>query len=325
MATNNNSRLRLFYLIEILTMYTDEYNFLTIEEITEKLKEYGYDVTKRTVLADIKIINSTTVKVVSVSKPEKGYYLAKSYSQYAIHLILEAVFSSDSLSESDMKYIVNYLKRNICLPTLDLILSTTQNYNAHSPRKEISSDVLHSLRTAIKSKTQIQITVSRPDLGDCFSDDETFETVTVNPLKIAVAYRATSLIFSCSESPTKVEYINLSRIKSAETTAKNAVLTEYDPKLVVNCFDGNRSKVSYSSTEWLVLRFKNKYIELIENHFSSPVKFRKDEKEGYCVAKALTAVNTELLGWLFIHSDKIEILSPGFLIELFEEKGKNFK
>ena len=325
MAADHNARTRLLCLVEILTMYSDEYNILSIDEITAKLKEYGYDVQKRTVLSDIKAINSTMIKIISVSKPQKGYYLAKSYSQYAIHLILEAIFSSDSLSESDMKYITNYLRRNTCLPTLDLILSTTQNFNALSPKRDVSSDVLYSLRTAIKNKKQIHLVVSRIVPGDRFSNAEKLESITVNPLKIGVAYGATALVFTPAGNSDDAKFINLHRIKSAEISEADASVTDFDPKAILNFFDGNRSKVSYASTEWLVLRFKNEHVELIENHFSSPVQFRKSEKEGYCVAKALTAVNTELLGWLFIHRDKIEILSPSFLIELFEEKGKIFK
>lgn len=325
MAQEQNARARLLCLVEILTMYSDEFNILSIEEIAEKLKEYGYDVSVRTILSDIKAVNLTTLKIISVSGPKKGYYLAKSYSQYAIHLILEAIFSSDFVSENDIKYIANYLKRNTCLPTLDLVLGTTRNLNAISPKREFSIDVLRSLRFAIRDKKKVELVVSRIVPGDSFSQAETLETLTVNPLEIAISYGSTALVFVRSENQESAEFINLHRIKSVEATNEKAFSFDYDPKTLVNYFDGYRSKSSFHSTEWLILRFKSEYTELIENHFSSPVSFRKSAKEGYCVAKALTAINLDLLGWLFIHRDKIEIVSPQFLIDLFEEKGKNFK
>ena len=73
MATEQNARARLLYLVEILTMYSDEFNVLSMDEIIKKLNEYGYDVSARTILSDIKAINTTPVKVVSVSTPKKGF------------------------------------------------------------------------------------------------------------------------------------------------------------------------------------------------------------------------------------------------------------
>lgn len=324
--TDHSAKTRLLCLVEILTMYSDEFNIMTTSEIVDKLTEYGFSVQKRTVLSDIKAINETSQKIIGVSKPKKGFYLAKSYSQYAIHLILEAVFSSDSLSESDMEFVKNYLKGNTCLPTLNLILGTTQNVDAISPRHDFSLDVLHNLRTAISNKKMVNLVVSRIVPGDRFSSAEKLEKITVSPIKIAVARGSTVLVFSESEKASaETRFISLHRIKSAEITCRNTHAFEFDPKTVLNYFDLRRSKVSYSSTEWLVLRFKTEYAELIENQFSSPVQFRKSEKEGYCIAKTLTAVNTELVGWLLIHGDKVEIVSPNFLGELLKEKSKNYK
>lgn len=325
MAAEQNARARLLCLVEILTMYSDEFNILSIEEIAEKLKEYGYDVSIRTIISDIKAVNMTTVKIISVSTPKKGYYLAKSYSQYAIHLIVEAIFSSDFISENDIKYIANYLKRNTCLPSLDLVLETTKNLNAISPKREFSIDVLRTLRTAIKEKKKVKLVVSRIVPGDSFSESEKLEDVIVNPLKIAVSYGSTALVFVRDKLQEAAEFINLHRIKFAEAIVEEAYNYDFDTKSLINYFDGHRAKSSFHSTEWILLRFKSEFTELIENHFSSPVLFRKSAKDGYCVAKALTAINLDLLGWLFIHRDKIEIVSPQFLIELFEEKGKNFK
>ena len=58
-------------LIEILTLYTDECNLLTTDEIIDRLGEYGYDVTRRTVLSDLKELNRTSFKVICVNSPAK--------------------------------------------------------------------------------------------------------------------------------------------------------------------------------------------------------------------------------------------------------------
>lgn len=320
---NTNSRTRLLCLVEIMTMYSDEQNILSIEEICDWLSEYGYKVSKRIVLSDIKLINSTELKVVYVNKPKKGYYLAKCYTQSAIRLIIEAIFSSDMLSEDDIKYIIKYLRRNTCLPSLDLVLKTTVNLNSLSPKREIDSDVLSNLRIAVRDKKQTELTVSRIIPGDCFSNAEKHETVIVNPIFIAVSGGAVALVFTRIDSPEKAEFINIPRIKSASVLDSLAIEFTNDFVNVVNYFDGRPAKSSLAKTAWLFIKFKAEDIEIVENQFSSPVQFRKDDQEGYYIAKVLTVIDTELIGWLFIHSDKIEILAPKGLKELFSEKTKN--
>ena len=323
MAGNTNARTRLLILVEILTMYSDENNILSIDEISEHLRDYGYEVSRRNIIADIKAINTTPIKIINVSKPKKGYYIVKIFSQDAVRLILEAIFSSDILSEDETEYIKKYLRRNTCIPTLDLILSTTLNLNSYVQKRNTSSETLNSLRQAIRDKKRTVLTVSRSIHGDTFSDARKFETVTVNPIVLSVADGNVSLIFTREGSPKKAEFINLPRIEKADILQQEA--TEFTDDLVsaTSYFDGSQSEVSYYFNEWLIIRFKAEYIELIENRFNPPIQYRKDETEGYCNAKVYTVFDDKLLGWLFALADKVEIVAPQKIKQMFEEKAKN--
>ena len=183
MAEVLSSRTRLLSLVEIMTMYSDEQNIISIDEICEKLTEYGYEASKRNVLADIKVINTTPVKIIQVNKPKKGYYLAKSFSQAAINMILEAVYSSPLLSEDNCSYIENYLRRNTCLATLDLILDTTSHFRSVAPQRRSCIDALYHIRLAIRDKKQTVITIARTVVGDSFSQSELYEELAINDSK----------------------------------------------------------------------------------------------------------------------------------------------
>lgn len=309
--------------MEIMTMYSDEHNILSIEEICDSLRDYGYEVSKRNVLADIKAINSTPIKLVSVSKPKKGYYIAKSFSQEAISLILESVFSSDLLTENDVEYIKKFLRRCTCVPTVDLVFNTMINLNQLPSTRKMLSDALNSLRYAIKDKKQAVISVSRAIPGDNFSEARQVESITVNPIVLAVTNGTVALVFTQPESPKKAEYIHISRIEDAAVVDREAAEFTDDLTSAVNYFSCKPSKLSLTEKDWLLLRFKTEDIDIIENHFHYPVQFRKDDKEGYCIAKVFTVIDYSLVGRLFTLSDKIEILSPAGLKKLFEEKAKN--
>ncbi len=320
---NTNARTRLLCLVEIMTMYSDEQHILSIEEICDWLHDYGYAASKRNILADIKAINTTPIKIISVSKPKKGFYIAKYFSQDAIRLILESVFASDLLTEKDVEYIKKYLHRFTCIPTLDLILNTTINLNSLSPKRKVSGEAVHNLRLAIRDKKQAEITVHRAVPGDTFSETRKTETLTVNPIVLAVNNKSVSLVFTNINSPKKAEFVNTHRIESVKLL--NSESTEFADDLTgaVNYFDSRSLSTNKTAKDWIFIRFKAEDVELVENRFNSPIQLRKDDSEGYYVAKVFTPIDDSLIGWLFTLSDKIEIIAPSSLKELFEKKAKN--
>ncbi len=306
-----------------MTMYSDELNIISIDEICDKLSEYGYEVTKRMVVADIKIINTTPVKIIQVNKPKKGYYLAKSFSQPAINMALEAVFSSPLLSEENCSYIENFLRRNTCNETLDLILNTTEHFRSCMPQKTSCINSLYSIRVAIRDIKQVKITVARTVIGDSFSQAEIFETLTVNPIKITACNGISAFVFTRAETPEKAEFVNIPRIRSADITDVTSKKFNGDIFSAVNVFTSEKIYCNAREPEWIMLKFKEEHAEFIRNCFSSPVYFRKSGEEGYCLAKLLTVIDSSLVGILFTHSDKIEIMKPDSLRDFFNSKINN--
>ena len=323
MAEVLSSRTRLLSLVEIMTMYSDEHTIMSIEEICDKLAEYGYEASKRNVVADIKVINTTPVKIIQVNKPKKGYYLAKSFSQAAINMILEAVYSSPLLSEENCSYIENYLRRNTCLQTLDLILDTTAHFRSCQPQRKSCINALYNIRTAIRDKKQTEITVAETVVGDSFSQSEMFETITVNPIKVTACNGISALVFTRADSPDKAEFINLPRIRSAEITETPSEKFGGDLFSAVNMFTGEKIYCNARDPEWILIKFRQENTEFIRNCFPSAVYFRKAEEEGYCLAKLMCVIDYNLTGLLFTHSDKIEIIKPDKLRDFFITKLSN--
>jgi len=325
MPENTNARTRLLCLVEIMTMYSDEHNILSIDEICKHLSDYGYAVTKRNVVSDIKAVNTTPIKIISVSKPKKGYYISKFFSQEAISLILESVFTSDLLTENDVEYIKKYLRICSCEATLDLVFDTMITLNPLPSTRKKLSGALNTLRHAIKEKKQVSLKISRAVPGDTFSDARQVETITVNPIVLAVANETVVLVFTRLKTPQQAEYLHISRIEDATMLRKSAAEFTGDLNGVVNYSGVTPEKLNYAERKWLLLRFRTEDIDLIENRFNYPVQFRKDEEDGYCIAKVETVIDYSLVGWLFTQRNKIEILSPAGLKELLEEKNENIQ
>lgn len=309
-------------LVEILTIYSDEYNIISAEEIIAHLAEYGHDVTKRILISDIKALTDSNFTIVRVSTPKKGYYLAQNYS--APHLALKAAYSSAILRADEAKYLEQFVKDNTCLASWGLIKDTTERFNIKASEDNLSLDNIYSLMLSIKNEKQVSLTVSRIVPGDRFSESEAEEQLIVNPLKLGISNYSVSLIFTNPLTPSKAEYIPLRRIKAIKPL--NSVQNNRYTGSMKNCtgyFDFMPSKPCTAKSDWLILRFRTEDVELIDSALSLPIQFRKDPEEGFCNAKLFTVFDDRLLGCLLRIRDKIEIISPDSIAEiLFPEKEK---
>lgn len=324
MADTNNARTRLVALVEIFLLNTDDYNVLSVEEIQSKLAEYGYDVNRRTVLADIKALNTTPFKVVSVSKPKKGYFLTKSHSETSLHLIMEAIYSSESMSAETIREIEKNIKRLSCIPTFELLKKSTKNIAPLIERSNYSQEVLHHLRLAIIDRKQIRMTYTKLIPGDSFSVPSATDSVIVNPIRVAVTKTCLALTFVRDDTPDKLEFINLDRIAGIETLDETCLDYEGNLADAVNFFSGIVTQAKRRVPEWLFLKFRNEVAETVENNFEHKVEFKKAPEEGYCIAKVYTVLDERLIGWLLHMGRKIEIIGPKSLEEYFREKIKEF-
>lgn len=322
MAENRSARTRLLTIVDILKVYSNESNVLSIEEICTHLEKYGYEATKRNVVADIKSINTTPYKIIYVTKPKKGYYLVRDFTLSAAESLMTAVYSSERLSESDRKNARNALQRILSLPTNELLLSTTERVSPDIPHESLSWENIMSLRAAVFRKKKVRITVSLTEIGDSFDSVEDEEFLTVTPVKIAISPNSTLFVFTNGDS-SQAFCIHLCRIRKVEILNDDAEDFTGNIDDAIGYFSGTVIKNRHKTAKWVFLRLKTEDAELVRNYFDAPVKLRKDDVEGYCIAKVFTVLDERFIGWLLCYGDKIEIIAPNGLRDYFAGLIKN--
>lgn len=322
MAENKSARTRLLAIVDILKVYSNESNVLSIEEICNHLEKYGYEATKRNVVDDIKNINSTPYNVICVTKPKKGYYLVRDFTLSAAESLVTAVYSSERLSEPDRNNAVNALQRILSLPTNELLLRTTERVSHDTPHEPHSRENMTSLRAAILRKKKVRITVSVTSIGDSFDSAEKEEHLTVSPVRIAVSPNTTLFVFTNGES-SQAYCIHLCRIRKVEILNDDAEDFTGNIDDAIGYFSGTVIKNRHKIANWVFLRLKTDDAELVRNYFDAPVSLRKDDVEGYCIAKIFAVLDERLIGWLLCYGDKLEIIAPKGLRDYFVGLIKN--
>ncbi len=319
MAENNNARTRLLILIDILRLHSNEGNVLSIEEICSYLEEYGYHVTKRNILADIKLINTTPHEIIYVTKPKKGYYIAREFTLSSVDALLTAIYSNEKLTLEERKSAESVLDKILSLPTRELLVSTTARASADIPHEPASWENIMLLRKAIHKKKKAKITFTVTCLGDSFSTPEKEETLAVNPVKIVISPNSTLFVFTQADN-SNAECMHLCRIKTVEVLDEDAEVFNGDYANAVGYFTKTVIKNRHNVADWVLLKTKVEDIEFVRNFFDSPVRFRKSETEGYCYAKVFTVLDERFIGWLLCFVDRIEVVAPQELKDYFADR-----
>lgn len=309
MADSRSARVRLLVLLDILKVYSNEANVLSLDEICEHMEHYGFVVTKRAVLSDIKTLNTTPYKVIYVTKPKKGYYIIRNFTLAAADSFMTAVYSSEMLSASERMNAEKTMQRILSIPTHDLLMSTTEKVSVEVPHEPASWDILMALRVAISRKKKVEISYTVTCPGDSFTSAEKEESMTVNPVRIAISSNTTLFVFTENGSSC-AKCMHLCRVKSVNVLDDEAEDFAGNVADAVGFFTGNIIRDRHMITEWVFLKVRHEDIELVRNFFDSPIQFRKADEEGYYIAKVFTLLDERFIGWLFCYGDKVEIIAP---------------
>lgn len=321
LSETRSARIRLLAIVDILQTYTNASNVLSIEEICAYLEEYGFEATKRNVLADIKCINTTTYKIIYVTKPKKGYYIARPITVSAADALLTAIYSSQKLSATEREYAEDALKKTVGIPTNNLLISTTERVSAEIPHESVQWEIVMALRDAIHKQKRVKITYTVTCPGDSFSLDEKEEQMTVNPVKIAISSNSTLLVFTQTGSDIP-ECMHLCRIIKVDILNSRAEDFMGDISDARGFFSGTIIKNRHEIAKWVFLKFDCEYAEFVKNFFDSPVQLRKSD-DGKYIAKVFAVLDERLIGWLLCFGDKIEIVAPKGLLDYFKERIKS--
>lgn len=312
-----NARTRLIAIIETLTIFSDETSPISLDDLCSKLKETGYDISKRTLLSDIKLLNQTSAKVDYI--PQKGYFLHKSYSRKTIDSILNSVYSSEILRQDEVENVVNYLRKTTCTDAFDFSLDTTVKISSYSPHEFCSEELIFKIKESIFNKKKMNVTLLYATPGDSFSCAETEKTIKVNPIKIGIITDSLMFIFSVDGDAQNAKCMHICRIKDA--TVLDEPCEEYKGNLKDARGYFTEAAIDHRNREpdWFLVKFRNGDIELIRNYFNHPIQFRKADEEGYSLAKINAVFDERIVGWLFHYGDKYELIGPAPFRKYFEE------
>ena len=150
-----SNKIKLLYILDILKE-SDENNPITTNKILEKLKCYGIQAERKSILRDIEILMDYGIDIILHNDNKKGYYIgSRDFEDWEIKIIIDSVASAKFITEKQSKSLINKLKNLSSLSGKKAISSLTiinSNYRTDNKTVKISID---SIIKAVSENKQI--------------------------------------------------------------------------------------------------------------------------------------------------------------------------
>ena len=218
MALPNNKKLSILYILEVLKEYSDENHLLTQENIINKIySDYGMECERKSISSNIDSLIDFGYDII---KTKNGCYLnSREFENSEIQFLIDAVFSSKSISSKHCKDLSNKLSS---------FLSKHQRkqynyiYKADDINRTDNKQLFYTidvLNEAIKEGKQVEFTYSKIYLDESKKKSKTY---LINPYFLVNNQGRYYLVCNYDYYDTIANYKvdKIENIKLLETSAK---------------------------------------------------------------------------------------------------------
>ena len=108
MSAGDNQRLKMLYLLKILSEETDETHALTAQEIIAKLSDYSVNAERRTLYKDLAMLEQYGMDIIT-EQTSAGYYYHlgnRDFELPELKLLVDAVQSSKFITEKKSRELI---------------------------------------------------------------------------------------------------------------------------------------------------------------------------------------------------------------------------
>ncbi|MBR0133591.1 MAG: WYL domain-containing transcriptional regulator [Lachnospiraceae bacterium] len=320
MSRKANQKIKLLTIVDILRNETDESHPLTTNELCKKLANKNIPCNRKVLYNDVKTLNDCGYEVMTLPVGrEKGYYMDDTtFSLPELKIMVDAVQAASFITEKKSEELTGKIAALGGSQKAALLTQNIVHFNTTKHTNESIYYIVGTLEEAIRNHMKASFYYF--DLNEngerVYRKDK--ERYITDPLSLI--YNDDNYYMICytekhanytSYRLDRMEQVNIENEEISEISEQaKAGVTKYVEESF-NMFSGQIANV--------ILKFDDSLIGVIYDKFGEDIKMLRSD-DSSCVVTATIRVSPTFWGWLFQFADKMQILSPAYLIELYKEK-----
>ena len=311
-------KVKLLYIIKILTEFTDEDHPLSATEICEKLAAYDITAERKAIYDDINCLIDFGYDIIQTRVPKNGYFLAsRDFELPEVFLLGDAVRTAKFISEKKTRELTKKLDK---LLSHYQAKSSLRGIYIDSSSKTNNEELFYNIdriNTAIREGKKIKFTYTKKILRDGRKIISESRTRVVSPYAMTWQFDYYYLIGNYDKY-NNLMHLRIDRIHSVEITNEpirhfsevsnyrdTFDVADYTKKLF-GMFGGNMQEIK--------LRCNNTILEQVTDRFGDSIFITNvtDETFDFTI---MAAVSDALVTWITNYTEMIEVLKPNDLRE----------
>lgn len=320
MARENNQKIKLLCLLELLKQETDEEHPMTTAEICSRLEKLNIPCDRRTLSKDIAILNEFGFEVMSdVAGHGKVYYIEdRSFSIPELKIIVDAIQAASFISPRKTDDLIGRIAALGGTHRAELLKGNMVCFNTRKHTNEYIYYSVGYLEEAIRTKRKVSFLYFDLDENGSKIYRKGKERYIVDPM--ALVYNEDNYYLMCySEKYDDVNNYRVDRMDNVdivdESVCDKAILDPAD----VSDYTEQMFKMYGGSPENIVLEFDRELLGVIYDKFGESTKI-SSVGENTCIAAVTVQVSPPFWGWLFQFVGKMRILSPDSLADAYVQR-----
>lgn len=316
-------KLRLLYIIDILSRKSDEDHPLSATDIMDFLREdYGVECERKTVYDCIENLNNYGYEIIKSQSP-RGYFMTPYYFEPAeLRLLIDAVQAADFISAKKTKSLIKKFSSFASEYQYKKLEKQVYIDNRNKCANENLFIVIDVIDSAILSKKQIEVVYRRRKIVDGKTARYEEKTMIINPYALIWADDHYYLVGNYSKYNNLI-HLRIDRLKSVKVLdAYSRHFSEVSPyKTFFDIADYSNKHLSMFSGDIKPVEMicNNTMIEDFIDQFGEKIIMRPYDDENFIV-KVDVAVTDGLVAWIMQYGNKIKVKSPKELKNMIVDK-----
>ncbi len=311
MAKSSNQKLKLLYLIKILSEKTDENHCMSAQRLIEELARYDIKAERKSIYDDIDCLNCFGYDIIHVkSRTDGGYYLAsRDFELPELKLLVDAVQASRFITQKKSKELISkieklagpYEAKKLQRQVLVAGRIKTENESIY-----YNVDKIHN---AIQENTQINFIYLTWSSGKELKPRKDGHLYRISPLALTWKDENYYLI-AYDDQEAKIKHFRVDKMSriSQLPGVKRQGLEEFG-KLDVAEYTNKTFGMFGGEATAVTLLLPESMAGIVLDRFGKEITIRQ-VKEGMISARIKIAVSNQFYGWLTGLGSQVTILNP---------------
>ena len=325
MARKPNQKLRLLYMMKILTEQTDDTHALTVTELAEQLKRYDIFVERKTIYDDLELLQVYGMDIERIRVGHaNGYYVAsRTFELAELKLLVDAVQSSKFITHRKSTELIKKVESLASVHEAQLLQRQVYVTNRIKTMNESIYYNIDAIHGAISIGRQVTFLYSEWVIA--FNEGERFRRkfrkdgrrYVISPWAL-VWDDEYYYMMGYDSNAGIIKHYRVDRMSRIEIEESLREGREHFDKLDLAVYTRGVFGMFGGGEETVRIKIKNQLIGVILDRFGEDVFITREDDEHFTVSTNVS-VSPHFLSWVFGFGKDAVIVSPEHVVKQFRE------